>query len=159
MPVYTFDSKVLVVDNKIAVHEDCCCNPECDGCSELITPDQFSVTIVGLENGDCGDCTDLNGTFVLDKTADPCHWEYQFNPTLCGGDIAVMFLDVDFIGGNTVLNWGVAPAIGGGFPFARKTFVGQETCEDWSGEALDTFSGDAECDWNAITKSVTVTAL
>jgi hypothetical protein len=92
MPVQFWNNKVLFVDGKIAMHEDCCCEtggcdcPLCDPC-----PDPLTMTIAGIVDcaGDLeGEESSFNRTYSVpyvgegtgwsyttDEYADWCNWE------------------------------------------------------------------------------------
>jgi len=88
MPIYTHDSKVLVVGNKVAVHEDCCCDINCVHCSGD-APSQWSVVTSGIVDDDCSDCDpDLNDTWILTKDTNyatiGCVYTYELPTAICG---------------------------------------------------------------------------
>ena len=64
MPVQFYDGKVLFVDGQIAMHEDCCCEPSAEPCSDCFV-EQPSVVISFLGGG-CADsdefCAIIEGT-------------------------------------------------------------------------------------------------
>lgn len=75
MAVYLWDNggfKPLVVDGKIATHEDCCCSPdiECGYCQPGTTPFQLQLSV----SGNC-----YPGTYILNWNHDEphCHWMYS----------------------------------------------------------------------------------
>lgn len=72
------DSKVLFTDNdKVAMHEDCCCPDPCAECAEGTTPRQWKVVIADVADGVCSGCELFNATFYLPQIL-PCAWRYLF---------------------------------------------------------------------------------
>lgn len=45
---------------------------ECDICTCGIVPDAFLVSITGAANGGCSDCDNINGSFLVPVTSNPC---------------------------------------------------------------------------------------
>jgi len=73
------DNKILFVNNKIAMHEDCCCDTcpvDCSGCDSSYTVDISGFT------GTCG--TFFNGTHTVENDSD-CMW-VQASGGLGAGD-------------------------------------------------------------------------
>jgi len=144
-----YDNKVLFANNKVAMHADCCCEEcpvECDHCSSGCAPVQFQVVISGLTNKDCGDCADLNDTYILSNTSGSCvaPWVYNFLPAICGfTQVTLWILDmgggnyrivVDFTGINPLrLTW-------------TKDYATKPNCENLGNEALPPSSSSLYCD-------------
>lgn len=95
-----YDNKVLFVDSKVAMHDDCCCPPDdcptsnCldnSPCENTTIPRYMKVTISGVTN--CGEsCGDGNGIYICeflccDPAVTPCgrwanigeHWLIQLS--------------------------------------------------------------------------------
>lgn len=148
---------------KRIVQAECACG--CDSCYCRASPLRLQVVVVGLENKDCDECTQLNGTFVLDVWPnDRCHFDKELDSPLCVGEeddkITHMFVDIDEDGaGNTTLHWGLWPCGLVDCPFADATLVGKAKCHDFVNEFLLPAGGGGKCDWNPFTRSVTVTSL
>ena len=94
-----YDNKILFVDNKIAMHDDCCCpvyptvETTCcgDDCDEAYQ--YYLITFADIDN--CGantlylntcECTDYNTTFVVEWQSS-CYWLYAGSED-CGGEWA-----------------------------------------------------------------------
>ena len=77
------DGKIRTKDGQLLNGPDdaCCCAPECEHCDGDL-PSQYQVVIASLANGNCGSCTSINGTYVLDYVGD-CVWEYVFPSNFC----------------------------------------------------------------------------
>ncbi len=60
----------------------------CDQCSGTV-PANFQSIISGMANGNCGTCTDLNGTRTHSSFSNPatheCDWTFTLPATLCPG--------------------------------------------------------------------------
>lgn len=62
----------------------CLVEDDCTGlCDPFTVPGAFEVTIAGLTNDGCSDCTSLNGTYVLTQI-DFCTYRYYFTDPNCG---------------------------------------------------------------------------
>lgn len=80
---------------------ECCC-PECvcENCEGGV-PGKWQIVLSGFTNGSCGECTNLNGTWVLEcvEAASSCFWRVALDPTICGGNqITMDIFDVGFPG-------------------------------------------------------------
>ena len=69
---------------KVAMDADCCCGacPVCAGTA----PPSLDVTLAGITNDNCEDCTTFNDTFTLDwyaGSATQCEWRYYFPSGVC----------------------------------------------------------------------------
>jgi hypothetical protein len=75
MPLYKWDGKLLVVQNKLAVAEACCCGEEpfpCSWCSDGVGPPYLQVDL-GLLVG-AGTCDAFeNQSYILTRSAN-CYW-------------------------------------------------------------------------------------
>lgn len=61
-----------------------CCSGTCSVCSTGTTPAEISVTLSGITNGSCSDCTTLNDTFVVVRgSGTSCLWSYDIDPDIC----------------------------------------------------------------------------
>ena len=76
------------------------CNCICDKFCAEAAPCCIGVTVSGLTNGSCGDCGDLNTTYILSQTADgACTYSDDISPAICGISVieAEAYLDgVDY---------------------------------------------------------------
>jgi hypothetical protein len=77
----------------------CCCEKEeeeCTACDGGKAPTEYQVEIAGIVNGTCGDCTDLNDTYVLEwveQSGAICYWEYVLPAPIC--NVVAILLGVD----------------------------------------------------------------
>ncbi len=58
---------------------------DCTHCTG-ITPLRFSVTIAGVVNcpdDPCATCANINGTYILTQLANPCQWQFDWDPKPC----------------------------------------------------------------------------
>ena len=79
MPLYLEDGKLLVVDGKLAVSEDCCCGEECACCTGGISG--LDITISGVVKGIywCDNCSQHNTTYrVPASIIQPCEGSKTF---------------------------------------------------------------------------------
>ncbi len=100
------DNKILFVDNKIAMHDNCCCGETpwyCDNdCMEEDLSDPPVITVVVsnstfLGTGDCG-CIEWNGSPTLDGVyvltergpPNPCNWKTFPDSIVKGGGICAV---------------------------------------------------------------------
>jgi len=73
MPLYLWDSELLVVGDDLAIHENCCCEDgNCYCC--LGTIQWADIVLSGVTDSDCPDiCPDVDGTYrVLANTESEC---------------------------------------------------------------------------------------
>ena len=84
----------------LADHEDCCCGDhECDYCDGA-APDEIAVTFAGFTDNNCNGCDEyLNDTFILERQANPC--EYQFSDNAvnlgCVDDPHPVFIELNYM--------------------------------------------------------------
>ena len=66
---------------------DCGCDQFPSGAA-----DQYKVTLAGIASGSCGQCTSLNGDYILSRDASPgsCFWSLTLGATVCGVTKVVM---------------------------------------------------------------------
>ena len=72
--VRLWNSVPLIVSGLVAVHEDCCCTPPNFECCNGDYPTNQYVTITGVANDDCSNCTIYNDTFTC-VTEGSCFWD------------------------------------------------------------------------------------
>lgn len=60
----------------------CCCPADCSFCNSGTVPDQYQVELSGISNQGCSDCTTLDGTYIIDRTA-ACVWSQAVSPAVC----------------------------------------------------------------------------
>jgi hypothetical protein len=65
-----------------------CCAGGCTGCNVGTQPGSYQVVIAGVTDDACGDCEQLNDTFVVTFTgqsgsSNQCTYEYIFDPDIC----------------------------------------------------------------------------
>ena len=172
------DSAVLFGDadlndtDKVAMHEDCCCEPEfeeCNGCSGTV-PSQLSVTLANIAEDGCGNCiAGLNDTFVLDRYAgceddnDNCMWLIEFSPAIC--EVGGIFVTAA-LGGITVVLWldgsgplDPGPCSGSAVRLKFNEVGDLPDCDAWSSEDID--YDDQSVAWNCdgISATCELTAL
>jgi hypothetical protein len=67
-----------------------CCTTTltCNNCNTGTAPVQMQLTITGITNGSCSDCTSLNATWVADGTVSSniCIWDVSINNCVSGSD-------------------------------------------------------------------------
>ena len=79
MPLYLYNGQLLVDNNALAVHENCCCN-ECECCDTEVNGLQISIAGVGNKDAPvgCPTCSAwVNGTYNIPVTNPdfPCQGE------------------------------------------------------------------------------------
>ena len=89
MTVQLWDGVPLIVGGAVAVHSDCCCEDQCNGCTGKV-PATLEVTFEDFADGttqaSCDDCDEIfnftengNKVFVCDLveiSPGICHWKY-----------------------------------------------------------------------------------
>jgi hypothetical protein len=110
MSIQFYNSKILFGDSvgantdKIAFHEDCCCeeNP-CVKCATHPSS-AYQAVIAGVDNQDCNECSIFNDTFALTEWYEewPCIWQYT-TEGVCGYEFFYVRLDLDIIDVQAVL--------------------------------------------------------
>jgi hypothetical protein len=70
-----------------------CLATPCLDCHSNTTPLELQVTLSGIANGRCSDCTDRNGVFVLSQMFS-CEWRYRFPARICLGKLCNLTLDL-----------------------------------------------------------------
>lgn len=79
-----------------------CCIDDCTNCTAGTRSDSMQVVISGVTDDSCGDCEQLNDTFVCTYTGvggSPlfaCTWEYIFDPDICTYTQMWIFLGSEF---------------------------------------------------------------
>ena len=90
--LYKYDGKIIrTAAGGLAKDLDCCCEPV-GGCTSCTgdAPMYFRVTMSGVANAICNECTRLNSTFILEYLCQithagdmKCVWAYEFDPIFC----------------------------------------------------------------------------
>lgn len=88
MSIWEIDGRLVVNEDKAPIEcDECPCNivdlpccSSCDDCTASTTPRTITITVTGIVDDSCGDCSDFNGTYVLEKDddVDPCSWGLSF---------------------------------------------------------------------------------
>jgi len=141
----------------------CCCGA-CIDCSlvciECTTPAQYQVVLAGISaNGKCGNCGDLNDTYVVTRDDNsPCNAYYSFDSAICTVDQLKIWHAVVGFGPDVMP---VVDALVGGGMFARwyDTGIGQTPlydCGGYSSEVLPLkVAGATQCSFTGSTATLT----
>ncbi len=171
MPLMLHNGKLLLVEGKLAVSEDCCCGG-CTGCLSATVPESMQIDITGVDTVQCGsNCSSFNGTFILTRTnfltyftVDTpgfCSWYYPFpSPIGCSpsGNFLGLTMSVSAIDCRVAANFDGSLALM--FPGWASTASGYRDCASFASFSLNWFSpgpGTGGCYTNA--SSCLVTAL
>ena len=106
----------------------CCCveHEDCLACQNGTTPLEFDVTIAGVANGDCDQCTNLNGTFRLTQDASLCRWYYN--------DVDGIAACVPFLGDGEWDRIDIYIAVTGVFSTKIEIYARKEVLSGWTGD-------------------------
>jgi len=147
-----YNEKVLFANNKVAMHEDCCCaGGPCSSCSSGMMP-SFLVTIAGIAEGSCGSCSYFNNPFVLEQWTNECALDYAVSPAVCGIDEIRLLLSAG-------PQYHLAVELrASNFPilrFMKNLGSSKPNCESISGESLPwEYEGSWTCDGSSATCTV-----
>jgi hypothetical protein len=96
MPLYLKSGKLLVRDNKLAAHADCCC---C--CLNGLTP---AIELSGYSPGECSACSNLDNSYIfslIDEAADCCYSDpMTIGSGYCFGSIASISIAINYAPAN-----------------------------------------------------------
>lgn len=139
-----------------------CCDQTvpCSVCSTGFGPQTFKVVISGMANGNCGTCSELDGTFFLENSGAgggcTCNWQLTFDTSVCGTYVS-MSICLFESAGTYFFDFYINTAGGGTQMVFRQTYPSAITCTTLANEALPFFANDTtgECDGTGSTVQVT----
>lgn len=139
-----------------------CCCPEPCACSRCDGPypQSYSITLAGISDDLCSDCTDYNDTFVVEcdrRQLGDCAFDFTFDPVPCGragGDqLDILVLAFLFDGANRVrVTLDCGPACSAVW---RKVWPLTNECEMTAEVLPFAFDTTGECTFTGSTATVT----
>jgi hypothetical protein len=122
--------------------DDC---PRCISCILCDTgemPQQVQVTVSGITDGSCGDCTYWNATFILEAEGQvsnspaTCRWTYTDPSPNCSGNFGIITLQLINLAGDFLqISISNDPFVDEQMAFSTSA-AGSDDCEAWSSFAI-----------------------
>lgn len=148
---YAYPSRMVEDVAGTRLLEKATCPCVCLWCNCWQMPAQVSVTISGLTNGTCAQCTAINTTFILSAVhVAPnrnCEWRYYLNECIAGSYVYCFVEDASSPTLNVVIGqfWGTSRLVGW-----KKALVspGDRDCTSWLNESLAYYVTDSSTNCN-----------